>query len=157
MGACLAQFLYSPQVDFLYKKLHRLPLIFLAAEFLLYMADYTFFGYHIRLITSPVLTCLFLISVIRMKSTHFLFTSFKFLGKFSYSIYLTHPVALSILVLFFSADYLSWLIFGTIFCLITSFIFFLLVERHFLNKKERIHYLKSDPLMYKIKNILSLS
>ena len=120
------------------------PALFLIASLVVGLKDPTIWGLHIRLWVLPLLCAGLLGSLVIRPGGHVPFLSKA--GVYSYSIYLIHPLAMAALLALHGYKQLPTAI-GvpvTIFiATLVSWLFFLLVERHFLSVRRR----RTEPLL----------
>lgn len=94
---------------------------------------------HLQMWLAPVVCFLFLgAALLRPSWPHVPLLSY--FGSFSYSLYLIHPVAIAI-VLHLIGNYrgISSIMYFVGFSILISWLFFLLVERHFLSQRQTAH------------------
>jgi peptidoglycan/LPS O-acetylase OafA/YrhL len=131
LGAWIAEMYRNGLLNFsIY--LRYFSLIVLLFCFLIYYSDLIILKLHLKIYTTPFLLAIFLSLIINIKNRNLVSTSFKILGKFSYSLYLTHTAILGICSYFFDLNLFQLIFFGIPICLIFSYVFFLLFEKKYL-------------------------
>ena len=104
------------------------------------LIDPVLYPFHVVLWVGPAVCFLLMTSLIITANSEI--PGVSYVGSFSYSLYLVHPVALAVLAAFsrFSGAPLLRIASSSVFALFSAWCFFLLVEHRFLSKRQAIRY-----------------
>jgi peptidoglycan/LPS O-acetylase OafA/YrhL len=149
LGAWLAELHVAGAIERTSAKARRLvALVALAASLSLAWTDVVLFGLHVRMWILPCL-CGLIMAALVPPGTGPRIKSLEYLGEASYSIYLTHPIAIALVVLVSSTlgstqpillrfmDLMAAMAFGLF--------FFYTIERHFLNTRHVTQPISPNP------------